>query len=68
LSALLNNGMISGRAPTSESNSFTENQSGKKEVGALIFLFILPIGNAPVCKTTSRKFGSCQLTACFTVN
>jgi hypothetical protein len=46
--ALLNNGITSGISPTSESNLLTENQSGKKEVGDMIFLFIFPLSNAEI--------------------
>lgn len=46
--ALLNQGKISGISSTSESNLFTENQSGKKEAGDMIFLFIFPLSNPEI--------------------
>jgi hypothetical protein len=44
--ALLNNNIISGRSPTSESDSSPSNQGFNKEVGDLSCLFILVISNA----------------------
>jgi hypothetical protein len=46
LPALLNNGMIFGRSPTSELISFISNQGFKQEVGDLGCLSILAISNA----------------------